>query len=187
MEAWILAAVITVALLWTVVIYNTLVEMKNNVRNAWKQIDVQLKRRHDLIPNLVTVVRGYMEFERETLERVTAARAGAIAAAGIRAKAEAEGILTKSLDRLFAVMENYPVLKSNENVMHLQEELATTENKIAFSRQLYNDLVAGYSTKKEIIPNNFIAGLFHFPEFEYYSSGESDRHLPRVTPGAGMK
>lgn len=178
MEVWVLIAVIVVFLLWMIITYNSLVEMKNNVKNAWKQIDVQLKRRHDLIPNLVSVVKGYMEFERDTLERVTAARTRAISAAGIREKAVAESILAKALDRLFAVMENYPVLKSNENVMQLQEELTSTENKIAFSRQLYNDLVANFATKIEVFPNNIVASLFSFQKAEYYSAEESDKGLP---------
>ncbi len=178
MEVWVLIAVIVVFLLWMIITYNSLVEMKNNVKNAWKQIDVQLKRRHDLIPNLVAVVKGYMEFERDTLERVTAARTRAVSAAGIHEKAVAESILAKALDRLFAVMENYPVLKSNENVMQLQEELTSTENKIAFSRQFYNDLVANFATKIEVFPNNIVASLFSFLKAEYYSAEESDKGLP---------
>ena len=138
--------------LWIIVTYNKLVSLKNEVKNAWKQIDVQLKRRHDLIPNLVAVVKGYMEYERDTFERVTEARAGAISAIGIREKISGENLLSQALNGLFVVMENYPVLKSNENVLQLQEELTSTENKIAFSRQLYNDLTANFVTKMEIFP-----------------------------------
>ncbi|MDH5203755.1 MAG: LemA family protein, partial [Nitrospirota bacterium] len=145
---------------------------------SWKQIDVQLKRRHDLIPNLVSVVKGYMEFERDTLEKVTSARARALYAVRMRDKAFAEDVLTQVLGRLFAVMENYPVLKSNENVMQLQEELTSTENKIAFSRQLYNDLVANFSTKLEVFPDNIIAALFAFHKFEYFSAEEADKSIP---------
>jgi LemA protein len=178
MEIWILIAVIVLFLLWAIVIYNQLVALKNEVKNAWKQIDVQLKRRHDLIPNLVTVVKGYMEFERETLEKVTAARARAISTAGLREKVSAENQLSQALGGLFAVVENYPVLKSNENVLQLQEELASTENRIAFARQLYNDLVANFATRIESFPSNIIASIFSFRKAEYYSIGEIERSLP---------
>jgi LemA protein len=178
MEAWILIAVIVLILFWMIYVYNSLVALKNEVKNAWKQIDVQLKRRHDLIPNLVAVVKGYMEFERDTLEKVTSARARAVSAVQIREKAVAEDVLTQALSRLFAVIENYPVLRSNENVMHLQEELTSTENRIAFSRQLYNDLAANFATKIEVFPNNILASLFHFRKAEYFSAEEADKRLP---------
>ncbi len=178
MAGWILIAVTVLLLLWMVIIYNKLISLRNETINAWKQIDVQLKRRHDLIPNLVTVVKGYMEFERDTLEKVTSARAKALSAVGMHDKAFAENILTQALGRLFAVMENYPVLKSNENVMQLQEELTSTENKIAFSRQLYNDLVANFTTKIEVFPDTIIASLFAFHKFEYFSAEEADKRLP---------
>lgn len=178
MAAWILIALISLFLLWMIVIYNKLVALRNEVKNAWKQIDVQLKRRHDLIPNLVSVVKGYMEFEKDTLEKVTSARARAVSAVDIHERAAAENLLTQSLSRLFAVMENYPVLKSNENVMQLQEELTSTENRIAFSRQLYNDLVANFATKIEVFPNNFIASLFNFRKAEYFPIEEIDKSLP---------
>jgi LemA protein len=171
-------AVFILLVFWIIFIYNQLVALRNEVKNAWKQIDVQLKRRHDLIPNLVSVVKGYMEFERDTLERVTAARTRAISATGIREKAVSENLLTQALCRLFAVIENYPVLKSNENVMQLQEELTSTENRIAFSRQLYNDLVANRATKIQVFPNNIIASLFTFQEAEYFSAEEGDTALP---------
>ncbi len=178
MEIWILIAGIALFLLWAIVIYNQLIALKNEVKNAWKQIDVQLKRRHDLIPNLVTVVKGYMEFERDTLEKVTAARARAISTAGLREKVSAENLLSQALSSLFAVIENYPVLKSNENVLQLQEELASTENRIAFARQLYNDLVANFATRIESFPGNIIASVFGFRKAEYYSIGEIERSLP---------
>jgi len=178
MVGWIFIAVFVLLLFWMIFIYNQLVALRNEVKNAWKQIDVQLKRRHDLIPNLVSVVKGYMEFERDTLERVTTARARAISAGGIREKAVAENLLTYALSRLFAVIENYPVLKSNENVMQLQEELTSTENRIAFSRQLYNDLVANLAIKIEVFPNNIIASLFAFQKAEYFSAEEGDKALP---------
>lgn len=175
---WILIGVIVLFVLWTIFIYNRLVALRNEVKNAWYQIDVQLKRRHDLIPNLVSVVKGYMEFERDTLERVTTARAKALSAITMHEKAVAEDMLTQALGRLYAVMENYPVLKSNENVMQLQEELTSTENRIAFARQLYNDLVANYMTKREIFPDRIIASLFAFRGAEYFSAERIDRVLP---------
>ncbi|MDQ7787731.1 MAG: LemA family protein [Thermodesulfovibrionales bacterium] len=167
---WVLILSAVIPLFWIIIIYNSLVSLRNDVTNAWHQIDVQLKRRHDLIPNLVSVVKGYMEYERNVLERITTVRTKAITAADMRAKAAAEDSLTQSLKSLFAVMENYPVLKSNENVMELQEELVSTENKIAFSRQLYNDLVANLATKIEIFPNNMVSSLFGFRKTEYFSA-----------------
>jgi LemA protein len=166
------------AVIYFIGVYNRLVSLRNNVQASWKQIDVQLKRRHDLIPNLVSVVKGFMEFEQDTLEKVVSARTKAVSAVGIHEKAVAENLLTQALGRLYAVMENYPVLKSNENVLHLQEELTTTENRIAFSRQLYNDLAANYATKIEIFPNNIISSLFNFIKAEYFSAEEDDKFLP---------
>ena len=179
MVGWILFTLFALFLFWMIYIYNSLVALTNDVKNAFTQIDVQLKRRHDLIPNLVSVVKGYMEYERATLERVTSARVTALSAAGIPAKAVAENMLTRALKDLFAVIENYPVLKSNENVLHLQEALASTENRIAFSRQLYNDLVANLATKREIFPNMIIAALFSFQQAEYFTAEETDKRLPR--------
>lgn len=181
---WTLAAAAAVLLLWVIVIYNRLVALRNEVKNAWHQIDVQLKRRHDLIPNLVSVVKGYMEFERDTLENVTLARARALSAVRPGERAVAENMLTQALGNLFAVMENYPVLKSNENAMHLQEELVSTENRIAFSRQLYNDLVANFMTRREVFPDNLIASLFSFGGAEYFSAGQGDRAVPVADAGA---
>lgn len=165
-------------ILWAIFIYNRLVSLRNEVQNAWKQIDVQLKRRHDLIPNLVSVVKGAMEFEQDTLEKVVSARTRAVAATSPQEKAAAENMLTQALGRLFAVVESYPSLKSNENIMQLQEELTTTENRIGFARQLYNDLVANFRTKLEIFPDNMIASLFGFQREEYYSAAEADKAVP---------
>jgi LemA protein len=176
---------ISLVLLCPVIIFNRLVRLRNDVKSAWSQIDVQLKRRHDLIPNLVAAVKGYMDFEKETLGRVTEARARAMAASGLREKARAENVLAGSLERLFAVVENYPVLRSNENVMKLQEELVTTENRVAFARQLYNDLVANYRTRTEVFPDSLIASAFAFRTFEYFSAEASDRELPRANISAG--
>jgi LemA protein len=187
MAGWIFIFLIVLVLLWMVFIYNRLVSFRNEVKNAWCQIDVQLKRRHDLIPNLVTVVKGYMEFERDTLERVTSARTKALSAVSIHDKAVAENTLTQAIGRLFVVMENYPSLKSNENVMQLQEELTSTENRIAFARQLYNDLVANFRTKLEVFPDNIIASLFAFHSGEYFSADKSDRSLPAADISIGTK
>ncbi len=183
MTGWFLGGIFLFFLLWMIYIYNGLVTLRNEVSNSWHQIDVQLKRRHDLIPNLVSVVKGYMEFERDTLERVTSARATALSATSIPEKAVSEDMLTLALGKLFAVIENYPVLKSNENVLHLQEELSSTENRISFARQLYNDLVANYRTKLEVFPDTVIARMFSFKGAEYFSADAADHMLPRADMG----
>lgn len=178
MVVWVLIFLAVVPLFWIVIIYNSLVSLRNDVTNAWHQIDVQLKRRHDLIPNLVSVVKGYMEYERNVLERITTARTKAITAADMREQAASEDSLTQALKSLFAVMENYPVLKSNENIMELQEELVSTENKIAFSRQLYNDLVANLAITIEIFPNNIVSSVFGFRKAEYFSADGRGTNMP---------
>ncbi|MDA8099173.1 MAG: LemA family protein [Nitrospiraceae bacterium] len=180
MIGWILLGIIVLAVLWTAAIYNGLIASRNDVQGSWKQIDVQLKRRHDLIPNLVSTVKGAMEFEQDTLEKVMNARARAVSAAGIPAKAEAENMLTQALGRLFAVVENYPQLKSNQNITQLQEELTTTENRISFARQLYNDLVANYRTKLQVFPNNIVSSIFNFKTEEYFAAEEAARTAPAV-------
>ncbi len=163
---------------WAVFAFNRLVRLRNEVQSAWHQIDVQLKRRYDLIPNLVAAVRGYMDFEQSVLEGVTEARSRAISSRRLPEKAAAEEHLSDALKGLFAVIENYPVLRSSENVMHLQEELVTTENRIAFSRQFYNDLVANYRTKLEVFPDRVIAGLFSFHPVDYFAADREDRSVP---------
>lgn len=178
MGGWILLGIAVLLSLWMVVIYNSLVSVRNDTQGAWKQIDVQLKRRHDLIPNLVSTVKGAMEFEQDTLEKVISARARAVSAGTPRAKAEAENVLTQALGRLFAVMENYPALKSNQNIMQLQEELTSTENRIAFARQLYNDLAANYRTKIQVFPNNLVSSFFNFRPEEYFTAEEAARAVP---------
>ncbi len=180
MAGWIILAVLGLALVWLILIYNGLVTVRNDVQSSWKQIDVQLKRRHDLIPNLVSTVKGAMEFEQDTLEKVISARARAVSAPTPATKAEAENMLTQALGKLFAVMENYPALKSNQNVMQLQEELTSTENRIAFARQLYNDLVANYRTKLQVFPNNFVSSMMNFRPEEYFGAEEADRAAPAV-------
>ena len=162
--------------------YNGLVKRRNQVDNSWSQIDVQLKRRHDLIPNLVEAVKDYMSFEQETLTNVTKARTAAIdaSAKGPQAVAEAENALTGTLKSLFAVTENYPDLKANQNVMQLQEELTSTENKIAFARQFYNDSVLTYNNKIQMFPSNLIAGMFNFTTRQFFEVPEADKAVPTV-------
>lgn len=179
MIGWILSGVVILFLLWVIITYNSLITLRNNVQNAWKQIDVQLKRRHDLIPNLVSTVKGAMEFEQDTLEKVMNARAKAVSSVGAQEKAGAENMLTQTLGKLFAVMENYPDLKSNANIMQLQEELTSTENKISFSRQMYNDLVANYRIRQEVFPNTIIASMFSgFQKEEYFEASTAERVVP---------
>jgi LemA protein len=163
-------------------IYNGLVGRRNQVDNSWSQIDVQLKRRHDLIPNLVEAVKDYMSYEQETLTNVTQARTAAMNAGskGPQAQAQAENVLTDTLKSLFAVVENYPDLKANQNVMSLQEELTATENKISFARQFYNDSVLTYNNKVQQFPSNIIAGMFNFTGRQFFAVPESDRTVPTV-------
>ena len=155
----VLLVVVVVVALWVISAYNKLVALKNQVANAWKQIDVQLKRRHDLIPNLVNAVKGAMDFEKGTLEAVIAARNKAVSATGVAQVARAEGELTQALGRLFALSENYPQLKATANIQQLQEELTSTENKVSFARQAYNDAATGYNTAQQQFPTNLVAGL----------------------------
>jgi LemA protein len=159
MSTIVLLVVLAGVVLWVVGAYNGLVSLKNQVLNAWKQIDVQLKRRHDLIPNLVNTVKGAMDFERSTLDAVISARNRAVGATTVSQTAKAEGELTQALGRLFALTEAYPDLKATGNVAQLQEELTSTENKIGFARQLYNDVATQYNTKQMQFPTNLVAGL----------------------------
>jgi LemA protein len=172
--------IIVIVVVGAILIYNNLVNLRNRTQNGWKQIDVQLKRRHDLIPNLVEAVKGAMQFERDTLERVIAARARAVSATGVRETVAAENALSQTLGRLLAVMENYPNLKSNENVLKLQEELTTTENQLAFARQFYNDMVMQLNTREQVFPASIIANLFGFQPAEYFTAAEEDRATPQV-------
>ncbi len=172
--------VIIIALAAVVFMYNNLVSLRNRVQNGWKQIDVQLKRRHDLIPNLVETVKGAMQFERDTLERVIQARARAVGASAIGERVAAENEVSQSLGRLFAVMENYPTLKANENVLQLQEELTTAENQLAFARQFYNDVVMQFNTRQELFPVSVIATFFDFKPAEYFTAATDERATPRV-------
>jgi LemA protein len=171
----IVLGVIVVAGIYLVVLYNGLVKLRNRIENAWAQIDVQLKRRYDLIPNLVETVKGYATHERETFEAVTAARAAAVDATGVQEQAEAENMLTGALKSLFAVSEAYPDLKANENFLNLQEELTATEGRIAYARQFYNDSVFKYNTKIQSFPAVLIAGAMHFTPREYFEADDTSR------------
>src|SRR5881275_1525913 len=176
-----LFSVVFLLIFWIVGSYNRLVSMRNQALNGWRQIDVQLKRRHDLIPNLVNAVRGSMDFERDTLTAVMEARAKAVAATGPADAAQKEGQLTQALGRLFAVAENYPNLKSNDNVKMLQEELSATENKVGFARQFYNDIATKFNTAQQVFPTNIFAGMFGFKPSELFEITDVvDRAVPTV-------
>jgi LemA protein len=162
-------------------IFNTLVRLRNQVENAWSQIDVQLKRRHDLIPNLVETAKGYMQHERQTFEAITQARSRAVGAGTVAEASKAEGALTEALSRFMLVVENYPDLKANQNFLSLQETLTSTENKIAFARQGYNDQVLFYNNKIQMFPSNVIAGMFSFKQRDYFEiENETERSVPTV-------
>jgi LemA protein len=178
----ILVAVIVVIVLFVIAIYNGLVQRRLRIDEAFAQIEVQLKRRHDLIPNLVNAVKGYMQFEQKVLTDVTNARAAAVAAGsqGPATQAAAENALTQTLRSLFAVVENYPELKANQNVLELQEQLTTTENQISFSRQHYNATVLDYNTAIATIPNAFIAGPFGFTPREFFDAEPEAANVPAV-------
>lgn len=177
----VLLILVVVVAVWVVVQYNRLVTLRNQTNNGWKQIDVQLKRRHDLIPNLVSTVKGYMEFEQDTLQKVIAARNAAVSASGVADAAMKEGALTGALSRLFALAENYPTLKANENVRALQEELASTENKVGFARQFYNDIATKFNIRQQLFPGNLIARMFQFKTAELFQITESaERETPTV-------
>jgi LemA protein len=193
MGSWIFLAIVVVLAVWAIAIYNGLVTLRNRFKNAFAQIDVQLKRRYDLIPNLVETVKGYIKHERETLEAVIKARNQAVAAANaaganpgnpaaMQQLGAAEGALTGVLGRMFALAEAYPDLKANQNMLSLQEELSSTENKVAFSRQAYNDAVMEYNTKRESFPDNIFAGFFRFGPAELLAATESaeERKAPKV-------
>ena len=193
MSFLIFLAVIVALIAWGIGIYNSLVNLRNRVKNAFAQIDVQLTRRHDLIPNLVEAVKGYMKHERETLEAVINARNSAVSsldtakadpanAEAMRRLSESEGALGAALSRLFALSEAYPDLKANQNMMSLQEELSTTENKVAFSRQAFNDSVLNYNNKVENFPNNILAGMFKFQTASFLEiESEEKRAVPEVS------
>jgi LemA protein len=181
MAGLILLVIVGVLIVWVIAGYNRLIGMKNQVLNGWRQIDVQLKRRHDLIPNLVNAVRGSMDFERDTLTAVMEARAKALTATGPADAAQKEGQLSLALGRLLAVAENYPTLKSNDNVKMLQEELSGTENKVGFARQFYNDIATKFNTAQQVFPTNLFAGALGFKPAELFEiTDAADREVPTV-------
>jgi LemA protein len=176
-----IGGLIVIVGLWLVVIYNGLVGLRQAVKNAWSQIDVQLKRRYDLIPNLVETVKGYAGHERETLERVVKARQAGIDASTVKDQAAAENMITGALRQLFALSEAYPNLKANENFMALQEQLASTENKISFARQYYNDTVQSYNTRQQQFPANMVAGMLGFQSADFFEIEDATvREAPKV-------
>ena len=178
---WILLAVVALVVVWAIALYNRLVGLRNQVLNGWRQIDVQLKRRHDLIPNLVNTVRGAMEFERDTLTQVMEARARAVSATGPADAARKEGELSQALGRLFAVAENYPTLRANDNVKMLQEELTSTENKVGFARQFYNDIATTFNTAQQTFPSNMFAAALGFKPSELFEiTDATERQVPAV-------
>jgi LemA protein len=176
----VLIAVIVCALVFLIFIYNRLVVLRNRVDNGWAQIDVQLKKRYDLIPNLVETVKGYAAHEKEVFENVTKARTQAIQASGVEEQSKAENMITGALKTLFAVAENYPDLKANQNFMMLQEELSGVENKIAFARQFYNDTVMKLNTMIQTFPTNLVAGMLGFTQKQYFEIEEASREPVKV-------
>jgi LemA protein len=181
MIGWIILAILVIIVIWLITVFNSLISLKNQTLNGWKQIDVQLKRRYDLIPNLVETVKGIMKFEQDTLTRVIEARNKAISAQGIADKAVQENVLSGALRQLFALVENYPNLKSNENVSKLQEELVSTENRIGFARQFYNDIATKFNIAQQTFPTNLIAGTFGFKAAELFEVTEAkEKEAPRV-------
>lgn len=173
--------ILAILAFWAISVYNRLISLRNQVTNGWKQIDVQLKRRHDLIPNLVSTVKGAMEFEKGTLEAVVAARNRAASATGPADAGRKEGELTQALGRFFALAESYPQLTANTNVRALQEELTGTENKIGFARQFYNDIATKYNTATEVVPGNIIAGLAGYRPAEMFEiTDPGERAVPHV-------
>ena len=179
---FVLLIVLVMFALIAIGIYNGLVRLRNQVKNAWAQIDVQLKRRHDLIPNLIETVKGYMVHERQTLENITKARNLAAQASGVANQAQAETNLNRALGQFYLVVENYPDLKANQNFLALQEELSSTENKIGFARQHYNDQAMRLNNKIEMFPSNIVAGLFNFKPAEFFEiEDQGEKEVPKVS------
>ena len=178
----IILGVIVLFSLFLIGLYNSLITLRNQVKNAWSQIDVQLKRRHDLIPNLVETAKGYMQHERATLENITSARSRAMGAEGVSEKSKAEGALSGAIGKFLVAVESYPDLKANQNFLAIQEELSSTENKIAFSRQNYNDQVFFYNNKIQVFPSNFVANAFKFQLAEPFQLDDpSEKSVPKVS------
>lgn len=182
MIGWIILGVVVVLAVVVIGMYNALIRLRNQVENAWSQIDVQLKRRHDLIPNLVETAKGYMEHERGTFEAITEARSKAMGANNVADAGKAEGALTDALSKFMLVVENYPDLKANQNFLSLQETLTSTENKIAFARQGYNDQVLFFNNKIQVFPSNIIANTFNFKTREFFEIEDAaQREVPKVS------
>ena len=177
---WVILGVVVVAIFWLIGVYNGLIRLRNRTDEAWSDIDVQLKRRYDLIPNLIETVKGYAKHERELFENVTQARTRAMGAKGVDEKGKAENMLSGTLKTLFAVAENYPDLKANENFLKLQEELADTENKIQAARRFYNGNVRDFNTKIQIFPNNLIAGMLGFKKYDFFEIDEGEKEPVKV-------
>ena len=178
----VVAAILVLLVLFVVGIYNALVRLRNQVDNAWSQIDVQLKRRHDLIPNLVETAKGYMKHERGTFEAITEARSKAMGANNVSEASKAEGALGEALSKFMLVVENYPELKANQNFLAVQEELTGTENKISFARQSYNDQVLFFNNKIQMFPSNIIANMFNFTKRDFFEiEVEAEREVPKVS------
>jgi LemA protein len=180
MGIWILIGILILVVLWFVATYNSFINLKNRVENAWAQIDVQLKRRYDLIPNLVETVKGYTAHEKEIFEKLGELRAKAMGATSVKDIGDANNQISATLKTLFAIAENYPELKANENFLKLQEELTNTENKIAFARQFYNDIVMQYNAKQQRIPDMFVARMMNLTPKEYYPVEEEARGPVKV-------
>jgi LemA protein len=178
----VIAVVLVVGVLAVIGMYNALVRLRNQVENAWSQIDVQLKRRHDLIPNLIETAKGYMKHERETFEAITEARSKAMGAGNVADSSKAEGMLGEALSKFMLVVENYPDLKANQNFLSLQEELTSTENKISFARQSFNDQVLFFNNKIQMFPSNIIAGMFSFVKRDFFEiEVAAEREVPKVS------
>ena len=177
---WIVLGLLVLLVIFSIVTYNGLVRLRNQIENAWAQIDVQLKRRYDLIPNLVETVKGYATHEKETLEAVIQARNMAIQAQGPQEQAQAENVISGALKSIFALSEAYPDLKANQNFLNLQEELTGTEGRIAYARQFYNDTVYRYNTKIQSFPSNVLANAFRFSEREYFEADDESRGPTQV-------
>jgi LemA protein len=172
---WIIIIIVALAILWLIFIFNSLIRLKNRTQEAFSDIDVQLKRRHDLIPNLIETVKGYATHERELFEKVTQARTQAINASGAAEKGQAENMLSQTLKSIFAVAENYPDLKASQNFLKLQDELSDTENKIQAARRFYNGNVRDFNTKMELFPNNLVGGLLGFKNFEFFQTDSVEK------------
>jgi len=178
----IIAVIVVLLILFVIAVYNGLIRLRNQVANSWSQIDVQLKRRHDLIPNLVETAKGYMQHERGTFEAITKARSQAMGAKNVSEASKAEGALGEALSKFMLVVENYPDLKANQNFLSLQEELTSTENKISFARQSYNDQVLFFNNKIQMFPSNVVANMFNFAKRDFFEiEVAAEREVPKVS------